>query len=133
MIYPFVEKDEEEEESIHIPREYGLNFDTGQLNGRVAEGLEAVKVWVWLVLHTARYRHYIYSWDYGQEYEDMIGKGYSKDYTEMELKRMTEECLTVNPHITGIENFSMEKDEDRVTLRFKLVTNLGDAEVETDV
>lgn len=131
MIYPFTETDEEE--TIQIPREYGINFDTGQLSGKVVEGLEAVKVWAWLALQANRYRHYIYSWDYGQEYEDMIGKGYSKDYTEMELRRMTEECLTINPHITGIDNFSAEKDGSRMTLRFKLITDLGDEEVETNV
>lgn len=131
MIYPFV--DTEEEEAVHIPREYGIDFDTGQLSGKVVEGLEAVKVWAWLALHTNRYRHYIYSWDYGQEYEDMIGMGYSRDYAEMEFRRMTEECLTVNPHITGINNFSMEKNGGTVTLRFTLVTDLGDEEVETIV
>lgn len=135
MMYPFDELDEEaaNEEAVYQPKEYEINFETGQLTGRVVEGLEALQVWVWLALHTPRYRHYIYSWDYGQEYEDVIGQGYSRDYTEMELQRMTEECLTVNPHITGIENFTAEKDGERVILHFKLITDLGDAEVETDV
>ena len=135
MIYPFEDEEitEQQEEEIYIPKEYGIDFETGQLTGKVVEGLEAVKVWAWLALQTARERYYIYTTDYGQEYEDMIGKGYTKDYLKAELKRMTEECLTVNPYITGIENFEISKDGDHVTLSFLMVTNLGDTEVETIV
>ncbi len=135
MIYPFEDEEitEQQEEEIYIPKEYGIDFETGQLTGKVVEGLEAVKVWAWLALQTARERYYIYTTDYGQEYEDMIGKGYTKDYLKAELKRMTEECLTVNPYITGIENFEMTKDGDHVTLSFLMITNLGDTEVETIV
>lgn len=135
MIYPFEDEEiaEQQEEEIYIPKEYGIDFETGQLTGKVVDGLEAVKVWAWLALQTARERYYIYTTDYGQEYEDMIGKGYTKDYLKAELKRMTEECLTVNPYITGIENFEMSKDGDHVTLSFLMITNLGDTEVETIV
>lgn len=135
MIYPFGDEEvtEQQEEEIYIPKEYGIDFETGQLTGKVVDGLEAVKVWAWLALQTARERYYIYTTDYGQEYEDMIGKGYTKDYLKAELMRMTEECLTMNPYITGIENFEMSKDGDHVTLSFLMVTNLGDAEVETIV
>ena len=72
MIYPFENAAQEEveaQEEVYIPKEYGINFETGQLSGRVVEGLEAVKVWAWLALQTARQRYYIYSTDYGQEYE----------------------------------------------------------------
>lgn len=132
MMYPFVDVDETiQEEDVYIPKEYGIDFETGQLTGKKVEGLEAVKVWAWLALHTPRYRYYVYSWDYGQEYEDMIGKGYTDAYLKMELQRMTEECLTVNPFITGIENFETSKDGDHVKLSFLLVTTLGDTEVNT--
>lgn len=134
MIYPFEDEENEiQEESVYIPREYGIDFETGQLTGKVVEGLEAVKVWAWLALQTARERYYIYTTDYGQEYEDMIGRGYTNDYLKAELKRMTVDCLTVNPFITGVENFEMSKDGDHVTLSFLMVTNLGDAEVNTNV
>lgn len=136
MIYPFenaAQEETEAQEEVYIPKEYGINFETGQLSGRVVEGLEAVKVWAWLALQTARQRYYIYSTDYGQEYEDLIGKSYSKEYADMELKRMTEECLLINPYITGIEDFEAVKSEDCVELSFKMITLLGDEEVKTVV
>ena len=135
MMFPFVdnEEEEEQEESLYIPKEYGINFETGQLSGKIVEGYDALLVWVWLALQTLRYRYYIYSEDYGQEYEDLIGKSYSTELTDSELERMTEECLTENPYITGIENFSCVKIEEKVTVTFSLITELGDGEVSIDV
>ena len=135
MMFPFVdnEEEEEQEESLYIPKEYGINFETGQLSGKIVEGYDALLVWVWLALQTPRYRYYIYSEDYGQEYEDLIGKSYSTELTDSELERMTEECLTENPYITGIENFSCVKMEEKVTVTFSLITELGDGEVSIDV
>ena len=59
----------EENKVIEVPREYGIDFTTGQLTGKMVEGLEAIKVWVWLCLHTERFRHAIYSSDYGTSLE----------------------------------------------------------------
>lgn len=135
MMFPFTdnEEEEEQEESLYIPREYGINFETGQLSGKIVEGYDALLVWAWLALQTPRYRYYIYSENYGQEYEDLIGKCYSTELTDSELERMTEECLTENPYITGIENFSCVKIEEKVTVTFSLITELGDGEVSIDV
>lgn len=135
MMFPFVdnEEEEEQEESLYIPREYGIDFETGQLSGKIVEGYDALLVWVWLALQTPRYRYYIYSENYGQEYEDLIGKSYSTELTDSELERMTEECLTENPYITGIENFSCVKIEEKVTVTFSLITELGDGEVSIGV
>lgn len=131
MMYPFVdaENNAASDNTIDIPREYGINFETGQLTGKIVEGIEAVKVWAWLALQVPRYRYYVYSWNYGQEYEELVGKGYSAEYMETELKRMTEECLLQNDYITGIENFEYEKKGDEVNLSFKILTTLGDTEV----
>lgn len=136
MMFPFIDADDEDdiqEPEQYIPKEYGINFETGQLSGKIVEGYDAILVWAWLALHTSRYRYYIYSEDYGQEYEDLIGKSYSSELTQSELERMTEECLMENPYITGIENFSCIKEEEKVTISFSLITTLGDGEVSTSV
>lgn len=134
MMFPFEETEEEtQEENLYIPREYGIDFETGQLSGKMVEGYDALLVWAWLALRTPRYQYYIYSEDYGQEYENLVGKSYSEELTDSELERMTEECLTENPYITGIENFSCIKQEEKITLTFRLITELGDGEVNTDV
>lgn len=136
MILPFADTEaleENQDEEIYIPREYEINFETGQLTGKIVEGYDAVLVWAWLALQTSRYRYYIYSSDYGQEYENLVGKNYSKELTESEIERMTEECLTVNPYISGITNFECTKNEDKITVSFTIKTDFGDGEVKLEV
>ena len=111
-----------------IPKEYGIDFKTGQLTGEIVEGLEAVKVWIWLVLQTPRYRYYIYTWDYGNEFEDLIGKGYTEEYIEAEAQRMTEDCLLVNENIQSITEFSVNMAGDTLTVSFTANTIYGEIE-----
>ena len=61
MMFPFTdnEEEEEQEESLYIPRESGINVETGQLSGKIVEGYDALLVWAWLALQTPRYRYYI--------------------------------------------------------------------------
>lgn len=111
-----------------VPREYGIDFRTGQLTGRTVEGKEAVRVWIWLALQVPRYRHYIYTWDYGHEFEDLIGQAYSEEYTEAEARRMTEECLLVNGDIRGITGFAVSMSRDTLNISFTVDTVYGDIE-----
>lgn len=107
------------------PREYGIDFKTGQLTGGIAEGKEAVKVWIWLALQVPRYRHYIYTWDYGNEFEDLIGQAYSEEYTAAEAQRMVEECLLVNGDIRGISEFAVSMSGDALSISFTAETAYG--------
>ena len=119
------ETETEQIEESKIPKEYEIDFKTGQLTGRIVEGAEAIKVWIWLVLQTARYRYYIYSWDYGNEFEELIGRGYSEEYINAEAQRMTEDCLLVNENIESITDFSVGMENDQLTISFTANTIYG--------
>lgn len=132
LLFPAYIEDEEEleelEEETRTPREYGIDFSTGQLTGETVEGKEAVKVWIWLALQTPRYRHYVYTWDYGSEFEDLIGRGYTEEYMEAEARRMTEECLLANEDIQGISGFGIRAEGDALAISFTAETMYGDIE-----
>ena len=71
-MFPFdIDEGEEiltdEEDEVEY-KEYGIDFETGQLTGKVVTGIEAVRVWAYLALNTAKYRFEQYSWDYGNEF-----------------------------------------------------------------
>lgn len=116
-----------------IPREYGIDFSTGKLTGNIVEGIEAIKVWVWNCLKTERYRHAIYSWQYGTEYEQYIGQTVTDEYLQNDCKTETEEALMVNPYITGIDDFTAELDGTSLHISFTLNTTLGSMEVNENV
>ncbi len=115
---------------LPVPREYGLDFRTGRMTGQIVEGLEAVKVWIWNCLKTERYRHAIYSWIYGTEFEQYIGQSLSDEYLQSDCQAETEDALLVSPYIRGIEDFTAEVSGDRLRVVFRAVTTLGDTGVE---
>ena len=93
---------EELTEELETPREFGIDFTTVQLTGIIVEGVEAIKVWIYFALQIARYRYFICSWEYGNEIEDLYGKGYSAEHLESEISRMIEECLLENEYIEKV-------------------------------
>lgn len=131
MSFPFDVEDleietEEEEET---PREYEIDFSTGELTGRIVEGLDAIKVWIYLALRVPRYRHVIYSWDYGNELETLVGQGYTKDHLELEVNRMLEEALLINENILSIDNLEVTQESDKISVSFTANTLYGEVDV----
>lgn len=91
----------------------------------VAEDTAAWVMWCEKAVRTPRYRHLIYSRDYGHEYDDLIGKSYSRAVMESEIERMTRDALMVDPRTAGVDIFTFEWSGEacRFTCR---VTNTRD-------
>lgn len=136
-LFPFATDEEIELASEEITessiREYEIDFETKQLTGRIVEGVDALCVWAYLALQAVRYKWVIYSWYYGNECIDLIGYSYSEEYLYSEVKRYLEECLSENEHITGVEYLEISKIKDTLHIKFTLVTDVGNGEVELDV
>lgn len=73
----------------------------------IIEGKEAVEVWVWNALQTVRRRHEIYTWDYGNDLESLIGQPYTEELKRSEAIRYVRECLMVNPYITDVNDIAV--------------------------
>jgi hypothetical protein len=117
-----------------IPREYAYDFDSNEFileNGKnvVYEGMDALKMWIIKALKTQRYCYGAYTWDYGQEFSELVGQRLSSDAMQSEAKRYLEEALTVNTHITGIKNVSVTIDGSNVTVTFTAETDQGEVEI----
>lgn len=119
-----VERDDEKE-----PKDYEINLNTGELTGRFVEGLKAIEQWIYIVLSTDRYFFTQYSWDHGSELSTLIGKQASQSYVESEVKRMVEEALMVNEHITSIENLTCKIEGDVLTASFTVITDYGEVSI----
>ena len=70
---------------------------------KIVEGNNAIKVWVYKAILTPRYNYSIYTWDYGSELLDLIGKAYTPSLTKEEAKRLIKEALEINPYILEVE------------------------------
>ena len=85
---------------------WGFEKDTPIIqNGdfKIVEGNDAIKVWIYKALLTPRYSYSIYSWDYGSELLDLIGKAYTPALTKEEAKRYIKETLLINPYIVEVD------------------------------
>lgn len=118
---------------IEIPKEYGIDFTTGQLTGQIVEGIEAIKVWIWNCLHTQRFRCPIYSWDYGADLEQYIGQSVTEEFLNADCEDEIREALLINPNITDIDDFEVTFDNGSLSISFTAVTKFGETEVNYDV
>lgn len=125
----------EEETNISTPKEYAWDFEKNDFklkDGKfqVVEGIEALKIWIWKALKTNKSEYPIYSENYGNEFESIIGEGLSKSLVESEAKRLTLECLMDNEHILGIKNFNVDKVKDVLSITFTAETDCGEVTID---
>lgn len=99
----------------------------------IVTGIEAVRSWAYRAIRTRRYAQIQNSWDYGNDLHSLIGQPWQAETKIAEAKRYTEECLSPNPYITGIENFNAAFSSDTVNISFTLNTVYGKTALNTDV
>ena len=92
-------------------------------------GKEAVLVWAWKTLHTSRYLHEIYTWDYGCEAESLIGQPFSDDLKQSEAARYVRDSLLINPYITGVNDITVTFTESELNISCTIETIYGEAEL----
>lgn len=106
------------ESELEIFKEIAIDFETGEPIIKrdeivVLEGKEALKVWIWKVLKTERNRYEIYSENYGNDLKENIGQIYDETTRRAIIQNEIIECLMVNPHITSVNDFTVELDEEK--------------------
>ena len=121
---------EEDDAEDYIIRDFEIDWDTMTLTGEIVEGLDAIVMWVQNALRTKRYEWTIYSWDFGEEYTDLIGHSFSQEYLNNECNRLITECLEENPYIQGIEDLVVTLEGDHLSIHFTLITDLGEVEID---
>lgn len=111
-------------------RTYKLDLDNDKINGYVDE-VEAIIQSIYLILHTERYKHLIYSWDYGVELEDLFGQPMS--YVISELERRIREALVMDDRIDDVNSFVFTPKGHSLHVTFTVVTNAGNIPTEMEV
>ena len=135
-LFPFVTYDEDvvKDDTFPLYREIAWDFkkDIPILeNGdfKIVEGNEAIKVWVYKALLVPRYQYSVYSWDYGSELMDLIGKAYTPSLTKSEAKRYIEEALKINPYILDVNVIDTDFKDSILSANIKITTIYGESEV----
>lgn len=117
-IEPVVEEQAIEAETGFFGRSWAFDFEAGEFaltpTGKVAEtrDTDAWVQWCRKALQTERYRHVVYSRDYGQEFADLIGLGLTRSAMESEIARIATETLSVDPRTAAVGPFVFEWEGD---------------------
>lgn len=129
MIPDDIEFDIDDEESDDF-EEYDAPDLTYELNNytdhiqNTCDGLEAVRQSVYHLLTTERYDYPIYSWDYGMETKDLIGKPSSYVISALELR--VRDALSVDDRIKEVRDFTAEVRKEQIMYSFNCVTKYGE-------
>lgn len=94
-------------------------------------GVDAVIQAVRLILSSERYKHIIYSWDYGIELLDLYGKPLS--YVVAELPLRIKEALTQDNRIKDVTNFEFTKNGKQLHTKFTVISDVGNIQTELEV
>lgn len=115
---------------LALYREVAWDFSTNvpiYQNGapKIITGKDAVLVWAWKALHTTRFRHEIYTTDYGCDAENLIGQPFTEALKQSEAARFVRECLTINPYVSGVSGISVTFSDGLLTIECTLETVYG--------
>ena len=139
-LFPIIQPEAETPVQARLPlcREVAWDFARGvpvYAGGRPVEvtGVEAVRVWIWKALKTARFHHDIYTWDYGCEAESLIGKAFTAQVKESEAVRYVREALAPNPYIRVVLQAQVSFQGTRLEIACRVSTIYGEAEVAVNV
>ena len=136
-IFPIIQPEaaEAEPQSLPLCREAAWDFEAGRpcfSGGKplVVTGAEAVRVWIWKALMTARFHFSVYSWDYGSEVENLIGKPFTPAVKRSEAVRYVREALRVNPYIRAVRQVDVTFRSDELTISCDVETIYGEVRVD---
>lgn len=114
--------------SFHPSKTWRLSGN--HLQGMI-DGKEAAAQAASLALSTERFLYDIFSYDYGVELADLIGK--DREYVQADFRRRIEEALGEDDRITGISNYQITFDGEVATVHFTVNTIFGDFDTERSV
>lgn len=131
MITPETNIQEDIVEEEFSDKTYQVDFINQKITGMI-DGIESLKQSISFILNTERYENIIYSWNYGVEFQNLIGKDY--DFILGDLKRRIEEALLQDDRIIAIEDFEIKrKDADSILAIFSVKSNLQEANIAVEV
>ena len=109
---------------------YKLDIPRGRTRG-MTDDADAMLQAIYLILSVERYQYPIYSYNYGVELEDLIGR--PKDYVMSEVKRRITEALIQDDRITGVDGWVFETTRKSVVVTFIVHTIYGEVETTKEV
>ncbi|MFM9276471.1 DUF2634 domain-containing protein [Paenibacillus jiagnxiensis] len=107
-------------------RSWRFDFEIGEFvvtptrKVAVADEKEAWVQWCEKAIRTPRYRHVIYSRDYGSELEELIGSSFGHAVLESEIQRIVTETLLADARTEAVDQFTFSWEEEACTFTCRI-------------
>lgn len=112
-------------------KNYKMHINDDKIIGTCDE-LNAMVQVIYKILNTERYIYAIYTWNYGVEFRDLIGKPVS--YVCAELERRITEALCQDDRVDSVSDFEFNIDKKHeVVCTFVVHTIFGNVSTEQGV
>jgi hypothetical protein len=96
------------------------------------DGADAIRQMAYFTLNSERYKHIIYSWNYGVEFEDLIGT--PMIYAVAEIKRRIQGALLQDDRVLEVHSFNFTQTaKDILHVQFTISSVHGDIDAEKEV
>ena len=82
--------------------------------------------WCVKALCSERYKYLIYSDNYGEEIDTLLGKSYPRKVVESEIRRMVKDCLMVDKRTASVDNFKFTWIDDGITFSCDVKNTIGE-------
>lgn len=105
---------------------YKLDIDTGEIYAIPIDGNEAIAQAVVKMIKTNRDRYLIYTSNYGSELEYLVGKNFSDEYVDMEVKRLVKECLIDYDRVKQVISVNVQRLDEQLYIDIEIETDLSD-------
>ena len=137
-VFPFLAAPVAKPKSLPLLEEWAFDFEAGRLlvtdgQMRRVTGLDALKVWMYKALCTARGRFKAYSASFGSDLEDLVGGTYSPAAVRTEAHRMVTEALLVSPYIHAVSGVDAALEGGLLAIRCTVATAYGSTSLEVTV
>lgn len=122
MLIPNTNDDLKTDFEIEVQPSKTYKIEDNKIVG-LCDNVEAIKQTIYCILNTERFDYLIYSWNYGVELKNLIGK--QKDYIMSELKRLIKEALIQDDRIEDVTNFEFTNSKNSLNVKFTVQTTDG--------
>lgn len=82
--------------------------------------------WCVKALCSERYKYLIYSDNYGEEIDTLLGKSYPRKVVESEIRRMVKDCLMVDKRTASVDNFQFTWIDDGIMFSCDVKNTIGE-------
>ncbi|RMC39574.1 DUF2634 domain-containing protein [Lactobacillus sp. ESL0236] len=126
-----IDTDDDDDESFEDEPTLTFKIENGRIRGKIDEQKAMIQA-VDKILQTERLVFPIYSDQYGNDFNDLIGK--DMGYAKVEVERMLKEALLADDRVTDVQVDEIEQiSRDTLQVKGICITAFGDINIDSEV